>query len=556
MTHFTTFWGGNLGAALLALGALGGCQPRREAVDLLVTNTTVYTVDSAFSKAEAFAVRDGKFVAVGTSAGLLGRYEAAQTVDAHGQFVYPGFYDAHCHFYRYALGLRSADLVGAASWAETVARLVQHRRQQPGAAWITGRGWDQNRWPGRQFPTKDTLDRLFPDVPVLIARIDGHAALANQRALDLAGVTARTPISGGVIGRDARGHLTGLLVDNAVKLVAVKIPEPGPAEAEAALLQGQQNCLAVGLTSLADAGLNKADIDRMAAMQRAGRLHLRLYAMLNPTPENKAYYLPRGPYFSDNLTICSFKVYADGALGSRGAALLAPYTDRPAEAGFLLQHPDYYRALAKELAATRFQMNTHAIGDSSNRLLLDIYGAALHGQKDRRWRIEHAQTVSRADVPKFGQYHIVPSVQPTHATSDMYWAGERLGAQRLKTAYAYQDLLRQYGQVALGSDFPIEDINPLYGFHAAVARQDARNFPANGFQMENALSRPEALRGMTTWAAHAGFEDRRKGQIKPGMLADFVVLKTDLLTAPKEQLRNAQVQQTWIGGKQVFSIKN
>lgn len=538
-------------ACSLAFG-LAGCQPQREAVDLLVTNATVYTVDSTFSQAQAFAVRDGHFVAVGSAADLQSRYQPAQTVDARGQFIYPGFYDAHCHFYRYALGLRSANLVGAGSWAETVGRLTAHRRQQPTATWLTGRGWDQNDWPGQRYPTKDTLDRLFPNVPVLITRVDGHAALVNQKALDLAGVTAATPISGGIIGRDAHGRLTGLLVDNAVKLVAAKIPEPRPAEADAALLQGQQNCLAVGLTSLADAGLNKEDIDRMAALQKAGKLHLRLYAMLNPTPENKAYYLPKGPFFSDNLTISSFKVYADGALGSRGAALLAPYTDRPHETGFLLQHPEYYRNLAKELAATRFQMNTHAIGDSSNRLLLDIYGAALAGQKDRRWRIEHAQVVSPRDVPKFGQYHIVPSVQPTHATSDMYWAGERLGAQRLKTAYVYQDLLKQYGQVALGSDFPVEDINPLYGFHAAVARQDARNFPAGGFQMENALTRQQALRGMTAWAAHAAFEDRRKGQIKPGMLADFVVLATDLLTAPNEKLHDLKVQQTWIGGKRVF----
>jgi len=541
---------GSTVACGLAFG-LAGCQPQREAVDLLVTNATVYTVDSTFSQAQAFAVRDGHFVAVGSAADLQGRYQPAQTVDARGQFIYPGFYDAHCHFYRYALGLRSANLVSAGSWAETVGRLTAHRRQQPTAAWLTGRGWDQNDWPGQRYPTKDTLDRLFPNVPVLITRVDGHAALVNQKALDLAGVTAATPISGGIIGRDAHGRLTGLLVDNAVKLVAAKIPEPSPAEADASLLQGQQNCLAVGLTSLADAGLNKEDIDRMAALQKAGKLHLRLYAMLNPTPENKAHYLPKGPFFSDNLTISSFKVYADGALGSRGAALLAPYTDRPHETGFLLQHPEYYRNLAKELAATRFQMNTHAIGDSSNRLLLDIYGAALAGQTDRRWRIEHAQVVSPQDVPKFGQYHIVPSVQPAHATSDMYWAGERLGAQRLKTAYVYQDLLKQYGQLALGSDFPVEDINPLYGFHAAVARQDGKNFPAGGFQMENALTRQQALRGMTTWAAHAAFEDRRKGQIKPGMLADFVVLNTDLLTAPNEKLHDLKVQQTWIGGKRV-----
>ncbi|WP_317172610.1 amidohydrolase [Hymenobacter polaris] len=517
-----------------------------------MTNATVYTVDSTFSKAQAFAVRDGRFVAVGSTADLQGRYQAARTVDASEQFVYPGFYDAHCHFYRYALGLRSANLVGASSWAETVGRLARHRQQRPQDAWLTGRGWDQNDWPGQRFPTKDTLDALFPGVPVLLVRVDGHAALVNQKALDLAGITAATPISGGVIGRDARGRLTGLLVDNAVKLVASKIPDPAPAEADALLLQGQQNCLAVGLTSLADAGLDREDIERIAALQQAGRLHLRLYTMLNPTPENKAYYLPRGPYFSDNLTISSFKIYADGALGSRGASLLAPYTDRPHERGFLLQKPDYYRSIARELAATKFQMNTHAIGDSANRLLLDIYGAVLKGHNDRRWRIEHAQIVSQQDIPKFGQYSIVPSVQPTHATSDMYWAGERLGQRRLPDAYAYKALLAQYGQVALGSDFPVEDINPLYGFHAAVARQDAKNYPAGGFQPENALTREQALRGMTTWAAHAAFEDRRKGQIKPGMLADFVVLNEDLLTAPNEQLRGLKVRQTWIGGRQVF----
>jgi len=545
-----------LTASLLALGLLASCQTRREPVDLLVTNATVYTVDSTFAKAEAFAVKNGRFVAVGTAANLKARFAAAQEVDAHGQFIYPGFYDAHCHFYRYALALPSADLVGTTSWAAVVEKLQANRRQYPQAAWLTGRGWDQNDWPGKQFPTKDTLDRLFPDVPVLLTRVDGHAALANQKALDLAGVTARTPISGGTIGRDARGRLTGLLVDNATRLVSSRIPDPTPAEAARLLLQAQQQCLALGLTSLADAGLDRADIDQMAALQQRGQLKLRLYAMLNPTPANRAFYLKKGPVLTDQLTINSFKVYADGALGSRGACLVAPYADRPKETGFLLSTEKEYRALAKELAASKFQMNTHAIGDSANRIILNIYGEALRGQQDRRWRIEHAQVVTPADMPKFGQFGIVPSVQPTHATSDMYWAGERLGAGRLKTAYAYAELLKQYGQLALGSDFPVEDLNPLFGFHAAVARQDAKNYPAGGFQTENALSRPDALRGMTTWAAHAGFEEKRKGQIKPGLLADFVVLNTDLLTAPNEQLRGAQVLQTWIGGQRVFSVKN
>ena len=540
-----------LGSTLLA-AFLVGCQARREAADLLVTNATVYTVDSAFAKAEAFVVKEGRFVAVGKAADLKNRFQAAQEIDAKGQFIYPGFYDAHCHFAGYATGLANADLTGTTSWPAVVARLTAHRLAHPGTAWLQGRGWDQNDWPTKQFPTKDTLDQLFPNTPVLIRRVDGHAALANQRALELAGVTVGTPISGGTIGHDKQGRLTGLLVDNAVQLVASKIPAPTAAEAEAVLLQAQQNCFAVGLTSLADAGLEKPAVDFLSQLQQQKKLQMRLYLMLAPTTENRAYYLKRGPIFSDQLTICSFKVYADGALGSRGACLLAPYADRPDERGFLLRSVAEYRAFAKELAASKFQMNTHAIGDSANRLILNIYGEALRGQKDRRWRIEHAQVVSPADMPKFGQFGIVPSVQPTHATSDMYWAGERLGKERLKTAYAYRELLKQYGQVALGSDFPVEHINPLYGFHAAVARQDAKNYPAGGFQMENALSRPDALRGMTTWAAHAGFEEKRKGQIKPGMLADFVVLDTDLLTAPAEKLRTAKVQQTWIGGRKVW----
>nr|WP_308418671.1 amidohydrolase [Hymenobacter lutimineralis] len=535
---------------------LSACQSgARHPADVLVYNATIYTVDSAFSQARAFAVKDGKFVAVGTAEELRGKYQAAQEVDAQGQFIYPGFYDAHCHFYRYALGLRDADLVGTESWGEVVQRLRAHRLQYPQAAWLTGRGWDQNDWPTKEFPTKDTLDALFPNVPVFIIRVDGHAALVNQKALDLAGITARTPISGGVLTKDAAGKLTGLLVDNAVDLVSAKIPEPTPAEASSLLLEAQQRCLAVGLTSLADAGLDKSNIDQMAALQQQGKLKLRLYAMLNPTKANKDFYFRNGPVFQDRLTVASFKVYADGALGSRGACLVKPYADRPKETGFLLSTEKEYRALANEIAASKFQMNTHAIGDSANRIILNIYGEALKGQRDRRWRIEHAQVITPADMPKFGQFGIVPSVQLTHATSDMYWAGERLGAQRLKTAYAYEELRKQYGQVALGSDFPVEDINPLFGFHSAVARQDAKNYPAAGFQPENALSRPNALRGMTTWAAHAAFEEKQKGSIRPGMAADFVVLDTDLLKAPKEQLRTAKVRQTWIAGEKVFEKK-
>ncbi|GAB2951802.1 amidohydrolase [Hymenobacter coalescens] len=545
-----------LPAALLPLVlAFAGCSGTQTPADLLVYNATVYPVDSAFTKAQALAVQDGRVVFVGSTDEARRRFKAGREVDAGGKFIYPGFYDAHCHFYRYALGLRDANLVGTGSWNEVLKGLRAQRRRYPQAAWLTGRGWDQNDWPGKQFPTKDSLDRQFPDVPVFIIRVDGHAALVNQKALDLAGVTARTPISGGVIERDAQGRLTGLLVDNAVDLVSAKIPEPTPAEAAKLLLQAQQECVELGLTSLADAGLEPAQIERIDSLQQARQLKVRLDAMISASPANVTYYLKKGPYRTDRLTVNSFKVYADGALGSRGACLLHPYADRPKQTGFLLSSVQEYRQLAQRLAASPFQMNTHAIGDSANRLLLDIYGEVLRGQTDRRWRIEHAQVVSAADVAKFGRYGIVPSVQPTHATSDMYWAGERLGAERLKMAYAYQDLLRATGRVALGSDFPVEYLNPLFGFHAAVARQDAKNYPQGGFQPENALSREAALRGMTEWAAWAAFEDDQKGTLTPGKWADFVILDRDIMTAPAAQLREAKVLSTYISGERVYGRK-
>ncbi|MCC3159276.1 amidohydrolase [Hymenobacter sp. 15J16-1T3B] len=537
------------------LFGLAGCPGARQPADLLVYNATVYPVDSAFSKAEALAVQNGRVVFVGSNAEARQRFKGQAEVDAHGKFIYPGFYDAHCHFYRYALGLRDAVLVGTSSWNDVLRKLRAQRRQYPQGQWLTGRGWDQNDWPTKQFPTKDSLDRQFPDVPVFITRVDGHAALVNQKALDLAGVTARTPISGGVLERDAQGRLTGLLVDNAVDLVSAKIPEPTPAEAAKLLLQAQQECVALGLTSLADAGLEPAQIERLDSLHRAGQLKLRLDAMISASPANVQYYLKKGPTRTDRLTVNSFKVYADGALGSRGACLLHPYTDRPKQTGFLLSSVQEYRQLAQRLAASPFQMNTHAIGDSANRLLLDIYGAVLRGQKDRRWRIEHAQVVSPGDVAKFARYGIVPSVQPTHATSDMYWAGERLGAERLKTAYAYQDLLRATGRLALGSDFPVEYLNPLFGFHAAVARQDAKNFPQGGFQPENAITREAALRGMTVWAAWAAFEDDQKGTLTPGKWADFVILDQDIMTAPAEQLRQVKVLGTYIQGEKVYGTR-
>ncbi|SDL76528.1 hypothetical protein SAMN05421823_10858 [Catalinimonas alkaloidigena] len=536
-----------------ALVLLAACQSRTS-VDLIVHHARVYTADDSFSVAEALAVQGGQLVAVGTDADIMDAYEAAQTYDAGGKALYPGFIDAHCHFLRYGLSLRNVDLTGTESFNEVIANVMEGRQRYPDAAWILGRGWDQNDWPTQEYPTRDTLDQLFPDTPLLLTRIDGHAALANGRALELAGITAETKVEGGSVELE-NGRLTGVLIDNAVTLVEDVVPPPSREMLTQALLEAQQNCFAVGLTTVDDAGLTKHEVTLIDSLHRAGALKMRVYAMLTPDEATRAYYFENGPYQTERLTARAFKVYADGALGSRGAILMNPYHDRPGHRGFLLSAPEVFETLADSIYAAGFQMNTHCIGDSANRLILQLYAQTLGGANDRRWRIEHAQVVADNDVPLFGEYDIIPSVQPTHATSDMYWAEERLGTERVQTAYAYRDMLEAYGMLALGSDFPVEDINPLYGFHAAVFRQDGKDWPEGGFQPENAISRQEALLGMTRWAAYSNFEEEQKGSLKAGKVADFVILEQDLMEAPATELRNVRVVRTYLNGELVYEAK-
>ncbi|MDX2302692.1 MAG: amidohydrolase [Microscillaceae bacterium] len=530
------------------------CSNPQQEVDLIVHHAIVYTVNADFAVAEAFAVKDGKIIEVGSSKALLAKYKSKQTLDAQGKAVYPGFEDAHCHFVGYGLALQQVDLVGTKSYQEILEKLVAFQKANPNIRWLQGRGWDQNDWDTKDFPDKAPLDSLFPDLPVYLTRVDGHAALVNQKALDLAGINTKTPSDAGGKIEIKNGKLSGILVDNAMRLVSSKIPAPNAEEIKKALLDAQKNCFALGLTSVQDAGLPQETLEAIDQLHQSGDLYIRIYAMISSTPENVDYYLKKGISRTDFLSIRSFKVYADGALGSRGACLLEPYSDSPTEIGFLRAKPEELDALIQKIAQKGFQVNTHCIGDSANRFILDTYAKYLKKDNDLRWRIEHAQVVSPEDIPKFGKYKILPSVQPTHATSDMYWADERLGAKRISTAYAFRKLYEQNRMIPLGSDFPVEFVNPLYGFHAAVARKDGKNYPDAGFQKENAVSREIALKGMTIWAAYAAFEEKTRGSIEPGKWADFVILEEDIMKVPEEKLRNVKVFQTYSGGMLKFNM--
>lgn len=529
---------------------LFACNHKTEA-DLLVYNGTIYTVDSAFSMAEAMVIKDGKILATGKTATLEKEYDAREKLDAGGKFIYPGFIDAHAHFVGYGMSLQTVDLSGTKSWEECLERVktfaVAHKE-----GWITGRGWDQNDWEMKEFPNNESLDTLFPGRPVLLTRIDGHAAVANQKALELAGIKAGDTLTGGEV-EEMEGSLTGILIDNAVDLVSTKIPAGTTEQFKEALQSAQQNCFAKGLTTIDDCGLSYTSVEQIKELQAAGELKMRLYVMLSDEKANYEYAKKNGPIKTERLNVRSFKVYGDGALGSRGACLLNPYHDKPGHYGFLLSGPAHFDSMASWLSEQRWQMCTHAIGDSGNRTMLNIYAKYLKGKNDLRWRIEHAQVVNQNDVDLFGQYAIIPSIQPTHATSDMYWAVDRLGAERVKNAYAYQQLLQQNGWLPLGTDFPVEDISTFKTFYAAVVRKDAKGWPATGFQMENALTREQALRGMTIWAARSNFEENEKGSLEKGKFADFVILDADLMKVAPEYLLGVKVIKTYLGGELVFS---
>ncbi|WP_046744969.1 amidohydrolase [Kordia zhangzhouensis] len=534
--------------ALLIIQAIA-CTEKKQTVDTIVYNAKVYTVNDTFSHAEAFAVKEGKFVAVGNAEDIQSNYEALNTIDAKGKIIFPGFIDAHCHFYGLGLEKQNVNLVGTKSFEEVIQRIYDFQKVK-NLPFIRGRGWDQNDWEIQEFPTKERLDKLFPNTPIALTRVDGHAYLVNQKALDMAGITIETKVEGGEI-QQKEGKLTGIIIDNPMDLIDKVIPQPNKNQQIQALLDAQQECFSYGLTTVNDAGLDRQVIELIDSLQKAKLLNIRMYAMISNTPENVEYYIHKEPYKTTHLNVCSFKVYGDGALGSRGAALKESYTDKENHYGAMVISPIELEKLAGRIAQTKYQMNTHAIGDSANCQVLKTYTSVLKNQTDRRWKIEHAQVIDESDFSAFQNKNIIPSVQPTHATSDMYWAGDRLGEKREKGAYAYKRLLDISGQLALGTDFPVEHVSPFKTFYAAVARKDAAQYPKDGYQMENALSREETLKGMTIWAAYSNFEENEKGSIEVGKFADFIIVDQDIMQIPEDKILQTKVLQTFIAGEKV-----
>lgn len=525
------------------------CAPEKIDADLLVKNATIYTVDSDFSIAKAFVVKEGKILEIGIKPELELKYGVKETFDAQGKTIVPGLIDGHGHLYNLGVTLQQVNLVGTKSFKEVIERVVAFQNEK-NSDYILGRGWDQNDWEVKQYPTKKELDSLFPNTPVALTRIDGHAMLANSKALAMAGILKTTKLPGGeVIVED--GMLTGILIDTPMELVQATFPKPNKGFIKQALVDAEAICLSLGLTTVNDAGLSKEVIETIDQMQQDGSLAINVYAMISNTPDNLDYFLNKGIIKTKGLNVRSVKVYADGALGSRGATLKESYSDKEHHFGAMITPQKELLALASRIKAAGYQMNTHAIGDSANIAVLRAYNEVLKNEKEGRWKVEHAQVITGNDFDYFSN-NILPSIQPTHATSDMYWAEDRLGPKRIKGAYAYKTLLNKAGKVVLGTDFPVEEVNPMYTFYAATARKDLANFPKEGYRMEEALTREETLKGMTLWAAYSNFEETEKGSIEKGKNADFTVLDRDIMKIPLDSIPKTNVTATFIRGEKVY----
>jgi predicted amidohydrolase YtcJ len=560
MKHLSTYF------AVVALApAMLGAQGT---ADLVLTNGRIYTVDNARPAASALAVRGGRVLFVGSDGeakALAG--PSTQVIDLNGATVVPGIVDAHAHLLGLGNMLQRVNLAGSTSYDEVIARVKAWAKDVRPGEWIQGRGWDQNRWPTKQFPTHEVLSRAFPNNPVVLGRIDGHALLANARAMELAHVTAATADpSGGRVVRLPTGAPSGVFVDNAMSLINRAIPAATRADTRKAILAAIAEANRWGLTGIHDPGEDAETIGIYEELAKAGSYNLRNYVMLSDPGEPGSAatlsnpYIQRGPQsalYDGHLWIRAIKLYADGALGSRGAALLAPYSDEPGNSGLLVSRPEHIRAWAETALRLGFQVNVHAIGDRGNRIVLDAFDSALKKipKADHRFRIEHAQVLSPEDIPRFAKLGVIPSMQATHQTSDMRWAEARVGPQRIRGAYAWRSLLNTGVVIPNGTDFPVEEVNPLLTFHAAVTRQDPTNWPTGGWYPEQKMTREEALQSMTIWPAYAGFQESILGSLTPGKYADFVILDRDIMHVPDTEILGTRVISTWIGGKRVYEAK-
>jgi len=520
-----------------------------ERVDLIVYNAEVYTVDDNNPKATSFAVKDGKFIYVGDDS-VTSKYSSTNIINAEGLPVYPGFIDSHAHFYNLGFLNDQVNLKETKSFEEVLKRVIEFNNSNI-KDFIIGRGWDQNDWDNKSFPSNKLLNEKFPDKAVVLRRIDGHAYLVNDFALNLAGIDNSSSIDGGDFVK-SNGKLTGVLIDNAMRLIDDIIPDPSKEESVKALISAQEIAFENGLTTISEAGISREKIELIDSLQKTGILKIKIYAMIENNTEDVDYYIEQGPYKTSKLNVRSVKVYADGALGSRGASMIDEYSDRRGYFGIIRTPIDSIKNLAFKLAGTKFQMNTHAIGDNANRIVLNAYRDALFNYRDPRWRVEHAQVINGNDIDLFNQ-KIIPSVQPTHATSDMYWLYDRIGKKRANLAYAYQELLDRSGVIPFGTDFPVENISPIMTFYSAVARKDIDGYPSEGFQIENRIGRGDALSAMTIHGAYANFEEDEKGSINVGKSADFILLDNDLITSPELRIPSTNIVATFIDGELVFN---
>jgi predicted amidohydrolase YtcJ len=546
-----------IGGALSFAVSCGGA-PAPPAADLVVHNAVVYTMNDRAPRAQAIAVRGERIVAIGTDAEVRKTAGAAtRLVDARGAAIVPGLQDAHGHVAELGANLQQLDFRGTTSYAEIVERVRQRAATTPAGEWIIGRGWDQNDWADKAFPTHEALSAISPNHPVYLTRVDGHAVLVNRRALDAGGVSRSTKDpDGGRIIRSVAGEPTGVLVDAADALVSSKIPAITPAQLEARLLLADDELHRLGLTMVHDAGADPATVDAYRRLVDAGRLQTRFYVMLAGPPRSLQPYFDNGPlvgYRDNSLTVRAVKLVADGALGSRGAALLEPYADEPATTGLLTTPPE--QVYAQTLAASQagFQTAIHAIGDRGNRIVMDTFERVqreVSQARALRLRVEHAHILDAAEIPRFVRLGIIASMQATHATSDMPWVPARLGVARMREgAYVWQTLLRQGVVLANGSDFPVEEPNPMLGLYAAITRQDPSGDPPGGWMPEQRLTRMQALRSFTAAAAYAAHAERDLGSLEAGKLADFVMLSKDVMSVPPREILTAAPTLIVIGGR-------